>query len=369
MTSRPSEPRLAQWIRNTAPFLFLEVGEDGTVRTANLHTDQLLGRGAAGLHFRDVLVDFTESLDPGALAREGGEPRSLGVSTRSGSPTDFLCSFLQGPGATWIVGTPDTAEQDELGQQILALNRDLGLLTRDLQKANAELERLNQLKNQFLGMATHDLRAPLGLISGFTELVRDEAEDRLKEEEREYLGKVLAWSRHMRKLVDEFLNVSVIESGGLDLDREETSLSEVLENVLSATRGQADEKGVELRVEEDPNVPSLAVDVDRLAQALVNLVANAVEFSLEGDVVWIRTRKTEDTAVIEVEDRGVGMDHEDLSHLFSPFGKAKSRKTGGEKSTGLGLVIARKIVEAHGGQISVESTPGEGSLFRVSLPI
>lgn len=369
MTGTPVEDGLLNWLLSEAPLLVLEIGRDGAVVSTNAFSAALVGEPLEGVHFRRAIVDFTESLDPSALAREGSAPRRLGVSRKGGAPRDFRCSFLSLPETTLLIGVPDTSDEEAMSDQFLALNRDLGNLTRELQKANAELAQLHELKNQFLGMATHDLRKPLGLIMGFTELVQESAGDRLLDDEKQYLGKVLTWVEAMTKLVEDFLNVSVIESGGLQLALERVPLPTVIARVRTLAAIQADRKGVELRVVENPGIPPLMLDPARMDQVLVNLLSNAVDFSHRGSWVELRTRMEGNRVVVEVEDRGVGMDDEDMKRLFAPFGKAKGQKTGGESSTGLGLVISKKIVESHGGEISVSSRIGEGSVFRVSLPI
>lgn len=369
MTGTPVEDGLRDWLLGEAPLLVLEIGRDGVVVSTNAYSAALVGEPLEGVHFRRAIVDFNEALDPPALAREGSAPRRLGVSRTGGAPRDFRCSFRPLPETTLLIGVPDTSEEEAMSDQFLALNRDLGNLTRELQKANAELAQLHELKNQFLGMATHDLRKPLGLIMGFTELVQESAGDRLLDDEKQYLGKVLTWAEAMTKLVEDFLNVSVIESGGLQLASERVPLSTLIARVRTLAAIQADRKGVELRVVEDPGIPPLMLDPARMDQVLVNLLSNAIDFSHRGSWVELRTRMDGKRVVVEVEDRGVGMDDEDVKRLFAPFGKAKGQKTGGESSTGLGLVISKKIVEAHGGEISVSSRIGEGSVFRVSLPI
>jgi signal transduction histidine kinase len=343
--------------------------ETGRVRGTNPYTRTVLGRDPEGLSFGEVVVDFSGTLDPHELARSPHEVRRLSVAGKDGAPQDLLCTFAPFGDGVMVLGGLDFEEQRKLATRVMELNRDLNNLTRDLQKTNAELERLDETKNRFLGMAAHDLRNPLGLAIGFTNLVLEEAEEELGEKEKEYLEKVLSWSRHMLGLVEDFLNVARIEAGRLDLDLEPKELPGVVERSLELMEVQAEKKGVELKREIDQGIPALKLDSDKMEQVVINLATNAVEFSHPGSAVAVRTKVAGDSVVLEVEDEGVGISEEDMERLFSPFHETKTKKTGGEKSTGLGLVISKKIVEAHGGGIEVESEEGRGSTFRVVLPL
>jgi signal transduction histidine kinase len=257
----------------------------------------------------------------------------------------------------------------EMDRRMLKLNRDLGELTRELQKANAELDRLNRVKNQFLGMATHDLRKPLSLIVGFAELLEEEGGDRLSPRDREYVEKILSWADRMKRLVDDFLDVSAIEAGRLKLEMARVEPGTLMAEVGEAARPKAEERGIEIRIVETPDLPTLRGDPDKLHQVLLNLVFNAVEASPDDTPVEVTAEREEDELSFSIRDQGVGMDQEDLHGLFTPFGTTKARKAGGGRGTGLGLIIAREIAEAHGGRINVASRPGEGSTFTVALPL
>jgi len=132
---------------------------------------------------------------------------------------------------------------------------------------------------------------------------------------------------------------------------------------------KARKKNIEITVTQDPTLPRLIVDGPKMQQVLINLLSNAIEHSYPGSSVALRTRRADDMVVIEVEDHGVGIAKDDISRLFNPFEKKKSSKTGGEKSTGLGLTISQRVVTRHGGKIWVESELGKGATFFVALPL
>ncbi len=252
--------------------------------------------------------------------------------------------------------------------ELTRLNNELVNLQRQLAKQNAELEHLNQLKNQFLGMAAHDLRRPLGVITTYIEFVLYEADDALTAEHRGYLQTCLDAAMDMKRLIDAFLDVSIIESGKPIADLAPAPLSAILQGALVICRLMADRKGVELVVESTLGSHAAWVDGPKLQQVLVNLIANAIEHSQRGQRVWISARWDREELQFAVRDEGPGISPEDQARLFQPFARTAARKTAGERSTGLGLTIAQQVVEAHHGRIWVESPLGHGATFFVTLP-
>jgi signal transduction histidine kinase len=264
----------------------------------------------------------------------------------------------------------DRAEREAgLYDEISRLNNELVAMQRELAKKNAELERLNALKNQFLGMAAHDLHNPLHLIMSFSDTLLEDAAAVLSAEQREYLQHVLTASEFMRQLIDDFLSVALIESGRLRLNLEVVNLPDIVEQVMILVGVKARKKDIEIIVTQDPALPRLIMDGQKIQQALINLISNAIEHSYPGSSVALRTRHADDEALIEVQDHGVGIAPDDISRLFDPFARKQSNKTGGEKSTGLGLTISRQIVTRHGGKIWLESELGKGTTFFVALPL
>ena len=267
------------------------------------------------------------------------------------------------------MGSLDFEEQARLRTEVLGLNRELNDLTRQLHQANAELRDLNQLKNQFLGMAAHDLRKPVGVIMTYSEFVLDEAGPALSPGHRKFLQTCLAAATGMKRLIDDFLDVSVIESGQLRLELAPTTASAIVGGATDIARLVAAKKSVTLIEAPADDLRGLRVDASKLQQVVLNLVGNAVEHSLPGQRVWLSSCWDSRELVFTVRDEGPGLTAEAQARLFQPFARGGARKTGGERSVGLGLLITRKIIEAHGGRIWVESIPGQGATFIFALPI
>jgi signal transduction histidine kinase len=293
----------------------------------------------------------------------------LDVATKAGLQQTFYFRFFTHEDQVLCFGAKDVEDEERLRTQVLSLNQELSNLTRDLQKTNAELTRLNELKNQFLGMAAHDLRKPVGLVMAYSDFVLDEVGDALGDEHREFLRTILSSAGSMKRLIDDFLDVAMIESGRFALEIDPTELGPIVERAVAVAGLAAKKKSIELVVDQEGALPSLLIDGPKIEQALGNLLSNAIEHSRSGATVEVRTRRDEECVTVSVKDEGDGIAEEDLSRLFQPYERTGSRKTAGERSTGLGLAIAAKIVEEHGGKIEVQSTVGAGSTFRISLPI
>ena len=360
---------LNRYVQETAPILALRLDANHRVTEANAQARQMLRADAVGRPLAELIVDFTRPVDLPALIRQTGMVHRLTMSTAAGLPETVDLRFYPLPDGALVFGSFDFQEQLKLRAEVLALNTELNSLTRQLHQANAELRELNRLKNQFLGMAAHDLRAPVGLIISYSEFVLDEAGKNLSAEHREFIVICRASAAGMQRLIENFLDVSVIESGQLRLELASASVAEILAGVGPIARLVAGKKKITLLMESSDDARRLRVDAPKLQQVLVNLINNAVQHSQPGRRVWVSARTEAQQVVFTVRDEGQGLSAEDQARLFTAFGKAGTRKTAGERSTGLGLAIARKVVEAHGGRLWVESIPGHGATFLFSLPV
>lgn len=255
-------------------------------------------------------------------------------------------------------------------------NRALLATHEELEARKRELEQLNITKNQFLGMAAHDLRNPLDVVRGYAELLAEDVSDRLDEEELRMLHQIRASSNYMLALVNDLLDVTKIESGTLELRCQPTDPVRFVSDNLSTQRLFAERKKIELIFDAEPDLPLVNLDPSKADQVLNNLIGNALKFSPLGSRVTVSVRRLAspepgpvgEWVEIAVQDSGPGIPPEELENIFKPFRSAGTRTTGGESSSGLGLAIVHRIVECHGGKITVENAPQGGSRFRVVLP-
>ncbi len=270
-------------------------------------------------------------------------------------------------GATKETDTNTPDEQNQLAEFSL-LNNELVNLQRELAKKNAELERLSQIKNQFLGMAAHDLRSPLSNIMSFADFLIEETEGVLSEQHREFLTIIYSSSEYMRTLIEDLLDVSQIESGSLHIKTQKGDLASFVNRVIKANAPLAKRKNINTAFRSDPDCIKVSFDHRRMEQVINNLLSNAIKFSKKGSTIRVMLSGHDDHVVLSVSDEGIGMTPSEVEHLFTPFTKSSRKGTTGEKGTGLGLYIVKRIVDDHQGEINVVSEPGKGTKVSITLP-
>ncbi len=240
----------------------------------------------------------------------------------------------------------------------------------ELERVNAELERAARAKDTFLASMSHELRTPLTGILGAAELLRAGAHGPLNDRQLRSLGFLEEAGRHLLSLLSDILDLARIGAERLSLSADSCSLGEVCESALEIVREEAKRKGVALAFH-GPAAPVRFVgDARRVRQVLVNLLSNAVKFTPSGGSVELLASGDEEAGEVrlEVRDTGTGIAPEDLPKLFQPFTQLDTRLAREHAGTGLGLALVRNLAELHGGRAEVESEPGRGSRFRVSLP-
>ena len=237
-----------------------------------------------------------------------------------------------------------------------------------LSAQNERLRELDKLKDEFVSLVSHELRTPLTSIRGYIELLQDDAETPNDEQRRRYLEVVDRNSERLLELVSDLLFLAQIEAGKLRIERGQVDLSKIVDECIETSSPVADSRGVELIAKVD-RVARLEGDRARLAQMLDNLVSNGLKFTESGGRVEVRLRAENGTAVLEVEDDGVGIPADEQEHLFERFFRSSTATHNAIPGTGLGLTITKAIVERHGGRIEIDSAENAGTTVRVSLPL
>ena len=251
-------------------------------------------------------------------------------------------------------------------QAVIAI-QNVRLFT-EIQEKSRQLEIASQHKSQFLANMSHELRTPLNAIIGYTEMMADGLYGKVGEKAQGVLERVQNNGRHLLGLINDVLDLSKIEAGQLTLTVEPYSVADMVATVLSATESLARTKGLVLASAVAPGLPTGTGDARRLTQVLLNLVGNAIKFTDSGSVE-VRAVQAGDRFELAVVDSGFGIAPADQARIFDEFQQVDNSSTRKKGGTGLGLSISRKIVELHGGRISVESEVGTGSTFKVSIPI
>lgn len=245
------------------------------------------------------------------------------------------------------------------------------LLYQEQIKTVERLRELDHLKSSFLANMSHELRTPLNSISGFTQVILEGLDGDLTPEMEDDLGLIDKNANHLLNLINEVLDMAKIEAGRLSVSVEPTNLHQIIEDVVKSTAGLARENNLSMELDNrlDPE-QIIVIDGMRIQQVMINLIGNAMKFTLEGGII-VRSYQTNDLIRIEVIDTGIGIPPEQLETIFEAFSQvdtSTTRKVGG---TGLGLPISRRFIEMHDGRIRAESSgqPGEGSVFTLELPV
>jgi K+-sensing histidine kinase KdpD len=231
-----------------------------------------------------------------------------------------------------------------------------------------ELKRADKMKTQFLSSMSHELRTPLNAIINFVEMIARGMIGPVNSEQEELLDQTLNSSKHLLNLINDVLDISKIQAGRLTLFIEDkVSLQEEVESVLNIVGGLAQEKGLYLITDIDPNLPIIACDRRRVRQVLLNLMSNAIKFTEPGLTITLSAKNRDREVLFAVMDMGPGIPPEKQDLIFEPFVQAGNEEHQ-QEGTGLGLPISRSLVWAHGGEVWVESEPGEGASFFFTLP-
>ncbi|MBN3925591.1 hybrid histidine kinase/response regulator HrmK [Nostoc sp. NMS4] len=237
-----------------------------------------------------------------------------------------------------------------------------------LSNSNQELERTNQLKNQFLANTSHEIRTPLSSIIGFTHLLLAPGYEPAKERQLEYLNIIQSSGKHLLALINDILDLSKIEANQLEVQWETVDVPQLCSNVLALVKEKAANKGLKLCLEVEPDITTLVADPLRLKQMLLNLLFNALKFTSQGSV-GLQVAPKGVFMHFTVWDTGTGISQDDQEQLFQPYFQIAKVVADGVEGTGLGLTVTRKLAEIHGGSVKVESEIDRGSRFTLVLPL
>ena len=261
-------------------------------------------------------------------------------------------------------GRVEIPNRDELGALAANLNR----MNEELGRLYQQLEAASRHKSDFLANMSHELRTPLNAIIGFSEVLLERMFGELNPKQEEYLQDIMTSGRHLLSLINDILDLSKVEAGRMELDLGQFDLPAALDNCRTLVRERAGRHGIALDLAVDERVGQIVADERKVRQVLLNLLSNAVKFTPEGGRVAIGAVRADGGVEIAVSDTGIGIAPEDQETIFEEFRQAGSDYVRRREGTGLGLALAKRFVELHGGRIWVKSEVGRGSTFTFTIP-
>jgi signal transduction histidine kinase len=242
-------------------------------------------------------------------------------------------------------------------------------LFHEIEDKSRQLEAASRHKSEFLANMSHELRTPLNAVIGFSEVLLQRMFGELNDKQDEYLKDIYASGQHLLSLINDILDLSKIEAGRMELTPAPFHLPSAMDNAVTLVKERAARHGITLELDLDPRLGELVGDERKVKQVLLNLLSNAVKFTPEGGRISLKAGRRDGAVEIAVTDTGIGIAPEDQAAIFEEFRQVGSDETRKQEGTGLGLTLAKKFVELHGGRIWVESEPGRGSTFTFTLPV
>jgi signal transduction histidine kinase len=256
--------------------------------------------------------------------------------------------------------------QGNLQQKVEVRSQDeMGELAASFNQLSADLDRANQARQQMTADIAHDLRTPLSIITGYLEALHNG----VLEANPARIEAMYTEARHLQHLVEDLRTLSLADAGALSLDRQAISPRALLERAANAYQLPAQQKNIELQVQADSDIPDLNLDPERMAQVLGNLLSNAVRYTPNGGRITLAAHQIASSVQITVQDTGVGIAPADLPRIFDRLYRGDPNRPESAGESGLGLAIAKSVVEAHRGTIAVTSTINQGTTFTITLPI
>jgi signal transduction histidine kinase len=256
--------------------------------------------------------------------------------------------------------------QGKLGRQVKVRSQDeVGELAKAFNQMSRDLANSTELRRQMTANIAHDLRSPLSVIMGYTEALSDGK----LQPDQEMFSVVHTEAQHLSRLIEDLKLLSLADARELRLVHQTILPERLLQRSADAYHVQADKRGITIRVQAEEALPEIRVDIERMMQVLGNLMSNALRYTPSGGVITLAAARHDGGVELQVADTGVGIDADDLPYIFERSYRGDKARTQEQGESGLGLAVAKSLVEAQGGVIKVDSRPGEGSVFKIQLPI
>ena len=345
---------------------------DQAVRQAGPGNDARAAKSVMGRAYRERRTIHIADIEADPSVDDSSGMRSIGARTGLGVP------LLRGDEVLGVIVLvrievrPFDQREIELVESFArqaAIAIENVRLFKEIQQKSAQLEIANRHKSEFLANMSHELRTPLNAIIGFSDVLLQKMFGELNEQQADYLEDIRSSGTHLLTLINDILDLSKIEAGRMELELAPFSLVAALNNAVTLVRERAQSHGIKLELDVAPQLDTVVADERKLKQVVVNLLANAVKFTPDGGTVTLHADRDDGTVRLAVKDTGIGIAPADQQRIFEEFQQAGTQTEKSREGTGLGLTLSRRMVELHGGTITVDSAPGKGSTFTVALPL
>lgn len=385
----------ARLIVDTASDAFVEMNNEGMVTGWNRQAERMFGwtrEEVLGKRLADLIIPLqlrerhtqglarylktgenkvlNKRIEISALHKNGREfPVELAVwQIQSGKHSSFN-AFIHDISARKQAEEERKRADEALKQAYHQLGVRVEERTKELREANEKLQQLDQLKSDFILMASHELRTPLTSIKGYIALILGNKTGPISEAQREFLTHVKNATDRLQRLLNDLLSISKIEAGQTSMGIEETRIWDLLKEEVAIFSAEARQKEIELEFAVGNDLKTAACDPDKIREVIANLISNALKYTPRQGRIQVFAKREADHILIRIKDTGIGIKEEDQRKIFQPFHRVRKTGLEGEESTGLGLALALKIMQAHHGDLKLTSKEGAGSEFSIILPV
>lgn len=288
---------------------------------------------------------------------------------RSGSYTRRDIRVLETVADELVIAIQNALSVQEVKELNATLQQRIDEATKELRASNAQLQRLDEAKDEFVSMASHQLRTPLTSVKGYIDMVLEGDAGKISDMQKHLLGEAFTSSERMVHLINDFLNVSRLQTGKFMIDRRQIDLASIVRQEVDGLQTTAGQRQLTLAYEAPSSFPLLYLDEGKMRQVVMNFIDNAIYYSKENTTITISLKADDDTLELTVKDTGIGVPADEQAQLFTKFYRASNARKQRPDGTGVGLYLAKKVIIAHGGSMVFSSAPDKGSVFGFTLPV
>ena len=277
--------------------------------------------------------------------------------------------LLQTAAGELAIGVQNTLSVQEISDLNKNLQQRIDAATKELRRSNAQLQKLDQAKDEFISMASHQLRTPLTSIKGYISMLMDGDVGKVSTEQKHLLQEAFVSSERMVRLIGDFLNVSRLQTGKFIIEKRPVDLARLVRREIDGLESNAAARNITFVYKQPKNIPDIDVDENKIQQVVMNFADNAIYYSKEGSKIAVKLRKTAKAIEFTVVDTGIGVPADEQAQLFNKFFRATNARTQRPDGTGVGLFLAKRVIEDHHGEVIFSSKEGKGSTFGFRLPL